>query len=311
MANLTFYPIGTAGEKWGEAEKAAWLASTQIKRSYQDDVVMPLKRMEAELTAFGLATVQYGSLSIDPQRYPLLAVTTQKFDSQKPTVLVTGGVHGYETSGVHGALAFLANQAANYVQQVNLVVAVCVSPWGYETINRWNPKAIDPNRSFYANSPAEESAALMALIASVEQGFDLHVDLHETTDSDELEFRPALCARDGIEYEKGTIPDGFYAVGDTENPMDAFQKAIIDGVSKVTHIAPADEKGEIIGSTVVQHGVINYPLKKLGLCSSVTGCAYNTTTEVYPDSPSTTPAECNLAQVAAITSAIDYVLAQR
>ncbi|GIU22996.1 peptidase [Shewanella hafniensis] len=311
MANLTFYPIGTAGEKWGESEKAAWLASTQIKRSYQDDVVTPLKAMEAKLSSLRLGIVQYGALSINADRYPLFAVKSQQFEPQKPTVLVTGGVHGYETSGVHGALAFLANEAANYVQQVNLVVAVCVSPWGYETINRWNPKAIDPNRSFYANSPAEESAALMALVTSVEQGFDLHVDLHETTDSDELEFRPALSARDGIEYEKGTIPDGFYAVGDTENSMDAFQKAIIDGVSKVTHIAPADEKGEIIGSTVVQHGVINYPLKSLGLCSSVTGCIYNTTTEVYPDSPTATPAECNLAQVAAITSAIDYVLAQR
>ncbi|SIR15864.1 Succinylglutamate desuccinylase / Aspartoacylase family protein [Shewanella morhuae] len=310
MANLTFYPIGTAGEKWGDAEKAAWLASTQIKRSYQDDVVTPLKAMQDELLALGLGIVQYGALSINAERYPLLAVKSLQFDSQKPTVLVTGGVHGYETSGVHGALAFLTNEALNYVQQVNLVIAVCVSPWGYETINRWNPKAIDPNRSFYVNSPAEESAALMALVASVEQGFDVHVDLHETTDSDESEFRPALSARDGTDYEEGTIPDGFYAVGDTENSIDAFQKAIIDGVSKVTHIAPADEKGEIIGSTVVQHGVINYPLKSLGLCSSVTGCIYNTTTEVYPDSPTATPAECNLAQVAAITSAIDFVLLQ-
>ncbi|MGV5002010.1 M14 family metallopeptidase [Shewanella xiamenensis] len=309
MANVSFYPIGTVGEKWGDAEKAAWFASTQIKRSYQDNVVTPLKAMESQLAELGLNVVQYGALSIDPARYPLFAVKSATFDPKKITVLVTGGVHGYETSGVHGALAFLANNAAHYAERVNLVVAVCVSPWGYETINRWNPKAIDPNRSFYANSPAEESAALMALVASVPQGFDVHVDLHETTDSDEDEFRPALAARDGKDFIPGTIPDGFYAVGDTENPQDAFQKAIIDGVSKVTHIAPADDKGEIIGSTVVQHGVINYPLKALGLCSSVTGCIYNTTTEVYPDSPSATPAECNLAQVAAITSAIDYVLA--
>lgn len=308
MANVSFYPIGTAGEKWGDAEKAAWFASSQIKRSYQEHVVAPLQSMGAQLAPLGLEIVQYGALSIDPARYPLLAVKSATLDPNKITVLVTGGVHGYETSGVHGTLAFLADQAANYVDRVNLVVAVCVSPWGYETINRWNPKAIDPNRSFCANSPAEESAALMALVASIGQGFDVHVDLHETTDSDEQEFRPALAARDGKELIPGTIPDGFYAVGDSENPQDAFQKAIIDGVSKVTHIAPADDKGEIIGSTVVQYGVINYPLKALGLCSSVTGCRYNTTTEVYPDSPSATPAQCNLAQVVAITSAIDYVL---
>ncbi|MGL5360766.1 MAG: peptidase, partial [Shewanella sp.] len=199
--------------------------------------------------------------------------------------------------------------AATYVDRVNLVVAPCVSPWGYETINRWNPEAVDPNRSFYAPSPAQEAAALMQLVASIEQGFDVHVDLHETTDSDEQEFRPALAARDGKDFVKGSIPDGFYTVGDTLNPQDAFQGAIIAGVSKVTHIAPADEKGEIIGSTVVQHGVINYPLKALGLCSSVTGCMYNTTTEVYPDSRAASAEECNRAQVAAITSAIDYVLA--
>ncbi len=310
MKNVSFYPFGTAGEKWGDAEKAAWLASTQIKRSYQDDVVAPLKAMAGKLAAMGLSIEQYGALPINPERYPLFVVKTAKFDAAKPSVLVTGGVHGYETSGVHGALAFLADSAAEYVDRVNLVVALCVSPWGYETINRWNPNAIDPNRSFYEGSPAEESAFLMALVASIGQKFDLHVDLHETTDSDEAEFRPALAARDGKDYVAGTIPDGFYVVGDTENPQDAFQKAIIDAVSKVTHIAPADEKGEIIGSTIVQHGVINYPLKALSLCSSVTGCIYNTTTEVYPDSARTTPQECNLAQVAAITSGIDYVLAQ-
>ena len=178
MANVSFYPIGTVGEKWGDAEKAAWFGNTQIKRSYQDNVVTPLKAMESQLAEIGLSVVQYGALSIDSARYPLFAVKSATFDPNKKTVLVTGGVHGYETSGVHGALAFLANNAAHYVDRVNLVVTVCVSPWGYETINRWNPKAIDPNRSFYANSPAEESAALMALVASVPQGFDVHVDLH-------------------------------------------------------------------------------------------------------------------------------------
>lgn len=324
MAKVTFYPIGTAGQKWGETEKAAWLASTQIKRSYQQDVVAKLMALKADLTAQGLQISQYGALSypelvqVQPEslqsqaygdRYPLFAVMPQEFDPTKPTVLVTGGVHGYETSGVHGALLFLAENAKDYSARVNLVVAICVSPWGYETINRWNPNAIDPNRSFYANSPAQESAALMALVASIDVPFLAHIDLHETTDTDETEFRPALAARDGTDYVPGTIPDGFYLVDDTEHPVPEFQKAMIDAVSKVTHIAPADENGELIGSAASQFGVINYPLKKLGLCASVTGCPYTTTTEVYPDSPSATVQECNLAQVAAITSGLDYLLA--
>jgi len=136
----------------------------------------------------------------------------------------------------------------------------------------------------------------------------MHIDLHETTDSDESEFRPALAARDGKAYEPGEIPDGFYLVDDTANPQPAFQKAVIEAVAQVTHIAPADANGEIIGSPVVAPGVIEYDLKALGLCAGITNARYTTTTEVYPDSLRATPRQCNDAQVAAVRAAIDYAL---
>jgi hypothetical protein len=138
----------------------------------------------------------------------------------------------------------------------------------------------------------------------------VHVDLHETTDTDESEFRPALAARDGVAFEPGEIPDGFYLVGDTEDPQPAFQQAVIAAVARVTHIAPADAGGRIIGSPVVAPGVINYPLRQLGLCAGITAARYKTTTEVYPDSPRASPEQCNEAQVAAVCAAIDFVLAQ-
>lgn len=303
MRSTYTYPIGTPGQKWGEAEKIAWREQTSIRREYQQEVV---PKISALADQFDIE--QYGALSYNPDRYPLFCIKTKHWDSEKPVVLITGGVHGYETSGVHGALKFAANEMANYSQYFNIIVAPCVSPWGYETINRWNPLAIDPNRSFYADSPAEESANLMALVDAIQGDVLVHIDLHETTDSDEEEFRPALAARDGIEYIEGMIPDGFYTVGDTENPQSDFQAAVIESVQKVTHIAPADEKGEIIGSPVVQHGVINYPMVKLGLCGGVTKCVYGTTTEVYPDSPKVTNEECNDAQVAAILGGLNYVI---
>src|SRR5690606_4982889 len=115
----------------------------------------------------------------------------------RPIALVTGGVHGYETSGVLGALAFLDRHGERWAREANLLVVPCVSPWAYERIQRWNPFAIDPNRSFRSESPAGESAALLRLAEPLRGRFMLHVDLHETTDSDENEFRPALAARDG------------------------------------------------------------------------------------------------------------------
>lgn len=43
------------------------------------------------------------------------------------------------------------------------------------------------------------------------------------------------------------IPDGFYLVGNSENPQDAWSKAIIDKVRGITHITKSDDKDEIIG----------------------------------------------------------------
>lgn len=300
-----FYPIGTPGQPWTDADKVAWLERRQIQRSYRDEVLDKLQHLDA-----ALELRRYGALDIDAERYPLFAVTSTRARPGSPWVLITGGVHGYETSGVQGALSFLASPATSYIDRLNLVVAPCVSPWGYEVINRWNPHAIDPNRSFVPNSAAQESAALMQLIRELGVEFLVHLDLHETTDSDEHEFRPALAARDGKPFHPGHIPDGFYTVGDSENPQPEFQAAIIAGVEKVTHIAPADEHGEIIGAKVQQRGVIHYPFAALGLCASVTGARFTSTTEVYPDSPNVTPEGCNAAQVAAVRAALDHALAR-
>lgn len=304
MTKQTSYPVGTPGVAWGDAERADWLSRLSIQRSYADDVLSVIDSLR---TRFDV--VQYGELNYPEESYPLFAIKSRDWNDALSTMLVTGGVHGYETSGVHGALQFVDRHAADYAGKVNLIVAPCISPWGYERIHRWNRDAVDPNRSFKENSPAQESAALMKLVAPIRDSVLMHIDLHETTDTDESEFQPALAARDGKNHEPGEIPDGFYLVDDTENPQPAFQQAIIAAVEKVTHIAPADAKGEIIGSTVVSPGVIRYAFKPLGLCAGVTNARYATTTEVYPDSPRATPEQCNEAQAVAACAAIDFALA--
>ncbi|HET8554855.1 MAG TPA: M14 family metallocarboxypeptidase [Rhodanobacteraceae bacterium] len=304
MATATFYPIGTPGKPWSAAEKAEWLSRQRRQRSYADDVLERIERLRDHFDV-----EQYGELDYAPARHPLFALKTRGWNDARPTMLVTGGVHGYETSGVHGALQFAEQHAADYARRANVMVVPCVSPWGYEHVHRWNPYALDPNRNFIADSPAPESAALMRLVAPHRARVAMHIDLHETTDTDESEFRPALAARDGEPYEPGTIPDGFYLCGDRERPHPEFQQAVIAAVEKVTHIAPADPDGTIIGSKVVARGVIQYPLREWRLCAGITDAPYRTTTEVYPDSPRATPEECNAAQVAAVCGALDYMLA--
>lgn len=300
------YPVGTPGTPWGDAERAEWLSRQPRQRSYEADVLSVIERLRPSFDV-----EEYGRLDYGPDSYRLFAIRSRDWRDDLPVVLVTGGVHGYETSGVHGALQFVEQHGLDYADRVNLLVAPCVSPWGYERIHRWNPHAIDPNRSFRDGSPAEESAALMRLVAPVRDRALLHIDLHETTDTDETEFRPALAARDGKPFEPGEIPDGFYLVDDSENPQPGFQQAVIAAVEQVTHIAPADGNGEIIGSPAVARGVIEYPLKELALCASITSAPYKTTTEVYPDSPRATPGQCNAAQAVAVCAAVDYALAHR
>ncbi len=291
----------TGQSGWGEKEKSAWLAKQSVKRSYKDEVIAKIQSLETDFDI-----IEYGSLSCDPERYPLFMMKNRNWNENNHTILITGGVHGYETSGVQGALRFLDFVAFKYTDRFNFVVAPCISPWGYETINRWDADALDPNRSFFEGSQAEGSVALMKQITHLNLDFLAHFDLHETTDTDNSVFMPELAERDGTELIIWEIPDGFYLVGDTENPVDEFQTAIIKAVEKVTHIAPADKEGCIIGEPITQTGVINYATKKLALCSGFSRSQFATTTEVYPDSPKATDEDCILAQVAAIRGGLDY-----
>ena len=299
------YPIGTPGEPWTDAHTLQWRAMQRKHRSYGDDVLSAVDRMRPRFDVQQYGELDYGA----DGKYPLFVLRSKDWDDALPSAVVTGGVHGYETSGVHGALRFAEKHARAYAGRINLMIVPCVSPWAYERIHRWNPSALDPNRNFREDSPAGESAALYGLLSPLRGRFLVHIDLHETTDTDESEFGPALAARDGKPFEPQAIPDGFYLVDDVDNPQPGFQQAMIEAVSKVTHIAPADADGNIIGAPVVAPGVIEYPVSGLGLCTGLTDARYGTTTEVYPDSLRATPEQCIEAQVAAVRAGLDFALA--
>ena len=295
------YPIGTPGQPWTRADRLAWRASQIRRRSYADEVLARIDALRPHLDV-----VQYGTLDHPGGPFPLFGLRTRDPSPDRPTALITGGVHGYETSGVQGALRF-AEQAAAWTDRIDVAIAPCVSPWAYEVIHRWNPDAIDPNRHFVADSQAEECRALMRWVEALGDVL-VHIDLHETTDSDNTEFRPAKAARDGVEQAVWSIPDGFYLVGRTDRPVPAFQAAVRDRVAQVTHIADADPDGRIIGVPLQQHGIIEYDGVALGLCMGLTDAAYTTTTEVYPDSPRVDDEACILAQVAAVEGALTFAV---
>eukprot|EP00121_Abeoforma_whisleri_P002644 Awhi_evm1s2380 len=181
------YPIGTPGKPWNEAEKEEWFNAQTVKRLAKDEIYAKIDAMrESHKEVFEI--IQYGALSLDPQRYPLYVFKSLSWnDEKKKTIMVTGGVHGYETSGVQGALRFLETKASDYTEKFNVLVFPAISPWGYETINRWNSKTYDVNRNFREGNPCEESHLVAKFLKDAD--FDLaniimHMDLHETTDTD-------------------------------------------------------------------------------------------------------------------------------
>ncbi|CAM5603211.1 Peptidase OS=Rhodanobacter lindaniclasticus OX=75310 GN=B1991_10755 PE=4 SV=1 [Rhodanobacter lindaniclasticus] len=194
MTQQHTYPVGTPGQPWGEAERDAWRARQRVQRSYANDV---LQRIDALRAHWEVS--QYGQLDYPDARHPLYALRSAAWRDDLPVMLVTGGVHGYETSGVHGALAFAEAHAGDFAGRANLLVTPCVSPWATSASSAGTPPRSTPTARSTRTAPAQEAAALMALVAPLRDRVAMHIDLHETTDSDEDEsaprWRPATASR--------------------------------------------------------------------------------------------------------------------
>jgi hypothetical protein len=358
MKTVCNYPIGVPGVKWGKAEKRQWLWSRRKHhfREYDMDVLSYNPNDE------GFHSVSYGLLAapfyIEEERemgkrhYLLSAILPDTFyppngsiegstvkhfapgrlptnierqeSISKPTILITGGVHGYETSGIQGALKFISSGLAkSYSKHFNIVIVPCVSPWGYEMNERWTADAIDPNRSFGVKTKAnpspirtDESTQLLNFLDTLGVTTDdgvrhkpkwlCHLDLHETTN------------RDGIVEFDDHIPDGFYLFGHCHQDDNGgstkdrvhFYNDILKRVERVAHIAESESDGTLCGHAATSRGLLLLPCAELGICAGgvVPQAPYAVTTEVYPDSDRTTNEICVKAQIESVCAALDFLL---
>ena len=119
VSNPHFYPIGTPGQPWGDQERAQWRARQKASRSYAVDVLSRIENLRASTDVVAYAVLDHGP----DGNFPLYALRSKQWDDALPTALVTGGVHGYETSGVHGALRFAQQHAGDYAGRLNLMIA--------------------------------------------------------------------------------------------------------------------------------------------------------------------------------------------
>jgi hypothetical protein len=99
--SVNAYHIGTPGKKWGSSEVDQWRSERVKSRSYLTDVVSALDPLRDSFDVVQYGQLDYDSVDGGKIDHALFAVKTKDWDAKKPSVLVTGGVHGYETSGVH------------------------------------------------------------------------------------------------------------------------------------------------------------------------------------------------------------------
>lgn len=303
---------------WDKERISNWFdAQAQNRvRSYEKDVLNPLRALPANL--FTLET--YGALSIDPaidpaidpSRYPLHRVIVGDLQNGKPNILITGGVHGYEPSGIMAAIDFLQNDALSLTKTFNFVVYPCISPWAYEHNHRWNNQALDPNRQFSRAEdklPADECTHFMTSIENLGVTFDCAIDLHETPDRD-IDLRQQRADRFGLPLAKDfrIIPNGFYLILTQAKQHGEFLsyqygQKIINAVKAVSPIA---NDTDILGCPN-KDGIIMMPPSEGTMRTYLQQHATQVAvTEVYPDHPAMTSDKSIATQKAAIQGALDF-----
>jgi hypothetical protein len=252
--------IGTPGQPWGPEEVAQWRARQVRQRSHADDVLAALAGLDAQWQREPYGELVYGS-----RRYPLHALRSKDWQDHRPTVLVTGGVHGYETSGVHGALRF----ACERMPQATPGGPTC---W-------WCPaSAPGPTSTSIAgtmtpSTPTARSASPARAGISGAACAWWHrcagsMPRTSTCTKPPTPTKPSSAPR----WPRATASRSSPAASPTASiwwttvpsPQPAFQQAIIAAVAKITHIAPTDRAGPPHRLARWSRGVIEYPLRALG-----------------------------------------------
>ncbi len=284
---------------WGPDEIANWWAQQVEVRSYNVDVLTRLDNLPASALV-----EKYGPGS---EEFRLIKVGS--WIGSKPKILITGGVHGYETGGVDAALTFVEKHALALAKDFDFVVYPCINPLAYRFNTRWNDQAQDTNRHFSrdpnrteSKKSAPECVAFMDSVDALGVKFALAIDLHETTQRD-IELRADKMKRDGKTGAVNlVIPKGFYLAMNKIEEGSPIGAHIIESVGKATKIADepiildVDNKGGI-----VYLDPANYP----AMCMNYSQALHRVTTEVYPDIISRD--EALAGQIAAIFGALDYI----
>lgn len=225
------------------AQCAAWYAAQPQVRDYRQDIV---ERVRAVTLPPSLKLSIYGTVEGDD----LLCVTPREIDSSKPSLIITGGVHGYEPEGIEACIQLAEGHVPGLSEKINMFVYPCITPAAYRIYHRWTRGANDVNREFTEATAVAEAKLLMGSVQTGEKTFQGALDCHTTPKEDRL-FRRLRAERYGtpLTGDPDLLPNGFHlmvpdvALQDTRKRQ--LAEKLINAVGKHTSIA-TDEK--IVGN---------------------------------------------------------------
>jgi len=113
--------------------------------------------------------------------WPIYCVLSRRLQPDRPTMLISGGVHGDEPAGVYAALAFLADGEREFRDDLQFVVFPCVNPSGFDAGTLETAAGANLNRLFGLGSSEPEIRAVEDWLERRALRFRMTFDLHEVT----------------------------------------------------------------------------------------------------------------------------------
>lgn len=154
--------------------------STCSEQPFLDTVVNGLSA-NTQITLEKVCDVKHGT-----QSYPIFCARSQSFDSSKPTVFISAGIHGDEPAGIHAVIRFLNNDLHRYVDRFNFVVFPCLNPTGFDAGMHNTASGMNINDHFGKQSDDVVVRAIETKIKSFAPSVVLSFDLHEDNSGDQL-----------------------------------------------------------------------------------------------------------------------------
>ena len=148
---------------------------TKSKRLYQDIINRLNKTKNHKINIFTLGYIQDST-----KKYPFQKIVLG--DCNRKRMLITGGIHGNEPSGVETICSFLENSKYKpFMNEWEITFIPCINPYGYEHNTRENQDNKDLNRLFKDKHPPLEVQLIKSIFKPYY--FDATIELHEDIDS--------------------------------------------------------------------------------------------------------------------------------